>query len=139
MADLTITASGVITGGSKNQIKTGYAAESITQAMPLYRVAATGLLAKAANTSAAAADCVGVSLNSALAGQPVTYQTGGPLAIGATVAPGMPYVVSAAGLISPITDHTVGDYLTHLGIATTTTNIDLNIQAGGVAATTDVT
>ena len=138
MADLSITAANVVGGGSRTQYKTANAGATITQGMPVYKIAATGLIAPAANTSAATAYVVGIAVNAALSGQPVTYQTAGPITIGATVAPGQLYVVSAAGAISAVNDHTTGDYMTYLGAGVSTTVIDISIHASGVAATTDV-
>lgn len=138
MADLSITAANCISGGSRSQIARGTAGATITQGMPVYKIAATGLIAPAANTSAATAYVVGIAINAALAGQEVAYQTAGPITIGATVAPGQLYVVSAAGLISPVNDHTIGDYMTYLGAGISTTVLDIGIHASGVAATTDV-
>lgn len=139
MADLSITVANVAGGGRRNQYARGTAGATITQGMPVYKISSTGLIAPAANTSAAAADAVGIAVNAALSGQEVAYQTEGPITIGATVAPGQLYVVSAAGAISPVNDHTTGDYMTYLGAGTSTTVLDISIHASGVAATTDVT
>ncbi len=77
---------------------------------------------------------VGVALNAASAGQPVTFQQYGNITIGATVATGTAYYVSAtAGGICPEADLTTGDFPHFLGFATSTTVIALDPKACGVA------
>ncbi len=58
---------------------------------------------------------VGVSLHAALAGQPISYGTSGPLNFGAILLAGKWYVASAtAGGIAPVADLTTGWYSTML-------------------------
>lgn len=140
MADLSITAANVaqLTGG-KSARTTGIAGATITAGMPVYRIAATGKLGIAANTSAVLAEVVGIALHGASDGQPLTYQHRGTINPGATVAVGMPYFLSAAGLISPVNDATTADFMTYLGMGITASILELGIQASGVAAAGDIT
>lgn len=134
MADLSITAANVVSTGSKSQKRAGIAGATITAGMPLYVIAATGKLGIAANTSAVLAEVVGIALNGASDGQPVDYQTAGTLNLGATVAVGKLYVLSAAGLISPVDDVDTADFVTYLGGGITASSFEINIHALGVAA-----
>lgn len=138
MADLTITAASVASLGSASQRTTGVCgSSSITQGMPLY--IASGTLLPAANTSVAAAAAVGIALNAASPGQYVTYQTEGDINLGATLVVGMAYHVSAAGLISPVTDATTADFNTYLGTARTAAILELQPHAAPVALAADIT
>ena len=125
MAVLTITAASVAPGtGSKT--KSGTAGAAITQGQPVY-LDATAI-------TIFPADAVGVALNAASAGQPVTYQTSGPITIGATVVVGTAYYASTtAGGVCLESDLASGDFATFLGFATSATVITLDITAAGVA------
>jgi hypothetical protein len=140
MADLSITAANVayVSGGNGVK-KKGIAGGTITAGMPLYVIAATGKLGIAANTSAVLAECVGIAMNSASDNQPVNYQDGGTINPGATVGVGKLYVLSAAGLISPVDDVTTGDFVTYLGAGITAATFEINLHPLAVAAAADVT
>jgi len=85
--------------------------------------------------TAAEAAAVGIALNGAADGQPLRIQTAGNIDPGDTVTVGEVYVVSAtAGNIGEIIDLVVGNFPTILGVGTTTGNIQLGINAAGVAA-----
>lgn len=136
MADLTITAANVVPAASpttKTQVGT-YGA-TITQGMPVYLDSADGKWKIAdANASVTTAAAVGIALVAGSDGQPGLIQTEGDITIGATVAVGTIYVVSAtAGKIAPSADGVSGWYTCVLGIAISTTVIRLKILAGGVA------
>lgn len=141
MADLTITAANVakVSGAST---ATGIAGTTITQGQALYADASDSDKLKLAdsNSTAATAVCVGIALNSAASGQPVTYITAGSVTIGATVVLGMPYCTSnTAGGIRPITDAASTEYLTIIGYASTTAILTLNITNTNVALASDIT
>lgn len=137
MADLSITAASVANLSGKGAQANGTAGGTITAGMPLYKNASNALVA-AANTSALLADVEGIALNGASTGQPVTYQTKGNINLGATLAVGKVYVLSAAGLISPVDDVVATDFVTVLGVAVTAANMKIGIVSGGVAAASDV-
>lgn len=137
MADLTITAANVQKGAAATA-KRGTAGATITAGMPVQIDPADGLVKPAANTSEPLANCRGIALHAAASGQPIAYVSDGPIDLGATLVVGMPYVVSAAGLISPITDATTADFMTILGVADATDNLNVNINASGVALAADI-
>jgi hypothetical protein len=128
MADLTITASAVVPGTGAI-ISYGIAGVTITQGQPVYVDTSTNTIKLAdANSTAATETVAGISVSSALAGQPVGYQTAGTLAFGAILTAGKVYVNSGnAGLIAPIADLTSGWVTSILGYATTTSNLTVNI------------
>ncbi len=133
MADIAVTPANVLkyTGARTGS---GTAGETILAGQVLYRKAADGLLWKAVDTAAASADAVGVALNGASAGQPVTYLISGGLNPGGTVVVGTTYgVTDTAGGIGAVSERASGDFITVLGIGTTATRIDVDIQASGVA------
>jgi hypothetical protein len=58
----------------------------------------------------------------------------GPLTVGATMTAGVAYYLSdTAGGICPVADLATGEYPSVLGIATSTTVLNVNIQTSGVA------
>lgn len=135
MAALTITAASVavVTGTPK----AGVAGETITQGMAVY---------KAANGRWYKAQCdgsliesgygteVGVSLNSVAALQPMDVLTDGTYTVGATLTVGVIYVVAAAaGGIAPAADIVSTNYVTVVGVPTSTTVMRLRPVAGGQA------
>jgi len=133
MAVLTITAANVAKGARANT-KSGTAGAGITQGQPIYLNAATDTLFPADADVLASAAVVGIALNAASTGQPVTYQTSGPITIGATVVTGTAYYASTTvGGICLESDLASGDFATFLGFATSTTVITLDIKASGVA------
>jgi len=133
MAVLTITAASVAPGtGAKT--KSGTAGAAITQGQPVYLDSTTIKLMPADADVLASAAVVGIALNAASTGQPVTYQTSGPITIGATVATGTAYYASTTtGGVCLESDLASGDFATFLGFATSTTVISVDIKAAGVA------
>ena len=137
MAALTIVAATVVPGANPTLI-TGLAGVAVTAGQVVYLDAATGkyLLADADSATPAARVPAGVAVNNAAANQALTVQKGGPITIGATVAPGVPYFLSGtAGGIGPAADLTTGVYSTLLGFGISTSVIQLgpNFIAAGVA------
>lgn len=133
MSELVQTAGSVIGTGT---IKRGTAGATITAGMPVYRDADDGRALKACQGDAAGtANCDGIALNGAADGQPLAYQTTGPINLGATLTVGETYVVSdaTAGKIRPIGDLGTGDYVTIVGVATTTSNLALDIENSATA------
>lgn len=131
MADLTITGTSVVpVDGTTGHYLAG---ETITAGQPLYLSASNTLMVADANDTAVKAAVVGISLNGGSAGQPIKYQSGGTINLGATLAVGVIYVVSATvGKICPVTDMAAASYCTILGVATTAANLKLCIFASGV-------
>lgn len=135
MADLTITAASVI-AGSGARIAHGTAGASVTAGQVVYLDSATGTYKLADNDSATAAlrSPVGIALHAAVSGQPLAVLTKGPITIGATMTAGVAYYLSGTpGGICPVADLATGDYPTILGIATSTTVLEINIQESGAA------
>ncbi len=131
MTDLSVTAADV-QAASGADIRRATAGAAIAAGEPIYIDPTDSLAKLAANTSQTLANCVGIALHAADAGQPVTYIAEGNLDVGATLTVGELYILSAAGAISPVGDAESNDWMTYLGIATAADNLRLNIQAGGV-------
>ena len=132
MADLSITAGNIIAvAGYGFQDMT--AGEAVARGKPVYTKAADGLayVASCESTSAVAA-VTGICLNDAGANQPVRVMTSGNLGFGAILTVGMLYVLSAAGAIAPHSDLATSDFVSILGVATTTGNLRLCIINSGV-------
>lgn len=87
-----------------------------------------------ANASAAAAAAEGVAITPGVAdGYGVVAFSGSIILVGTTMTVGETYLVSrTAGGIMPNADRTTGDYVTRLGTAASTTQLDLAIAATGI-------
>lgn len=136
MADLTITATSVLAGGGAT-ITEGVAGAAITAGQVLYHDADAGTWKLAdcdIASPAAARSPKGIALNGAAVGQPLKILTKGPITIGATLTAGVAYYLSGtAGGICPVADLATGDYPTIIGIATSTTVLDVLFHESGVA------
>lgn len=132
MADLTVTPADVLAHDGATR-DTGTAGEAVTAGQTIYR-AGDGKLYKADCTTAIKARAMGVALNDAAAGQPLTYAKAGGLDPGATVAVGEVYgVTDTPGGIGPVSERSMDDYVTILGIGVAADRIDLAINKSEVA------
>lgn len=133
MADISITAASVIPGtGAKS--RDGTAGATIAAGKVVVVDPATGkyVLCDTDHATAALRIADGIALNGASDGQPIKVQTEGPLTIGGTMTAGVAYYASnTAGGICPVADVTA-ERSVLLGIATSTTVLDLDIQDSGV-------
>jgi hypothetical protein len=135
MTDLSITAASVVAGAGATQAR-GTAGATITAGEVVYFDSATSTykLADCDSATAAVRSPRGIALHASLSGQPLAVHTGGPITIGATLTAGVAYYLSATpGGICPVADLTTGDYPVILGIATSTTVLNVDIQEAGVA------
>jgi hypothetical protein len=132
MANLVITAANVVPG-SGAVIVQGTAGATITQGQSVYLdTITTGKWLLAGDKAATAQGRVatGIALNSATTGQPIDVQKSGLITIGATLVAGVAYYLSATAVaIAPVADLAAGDYPCLLGMATSTTVLNLQIQA----------
>lgn len=135
MVDIVIAAASVIAGDSA-QVKDGIAGETIAAGKVVSLDPATGRAFLADNNHATVAlrKAKGVALNGASNGQPVAYASAGPVTVGAVVVPGTAYYLSdTPGGICPVADVGTGERSVLLGLATSASVIDLDIQDSGVA------
>jgi hypothetical protein len=88
-----------------------------------------------ANGAAATRNVVGIALNGGSDGQPIKYATSDPaLVLGATLVVGQDYMLSdTPGAVAPVSDAVSGDYVTVLGVAISTTELNFNPTAAGAA------
>lgn len=135
MADLTITASAVIAGA--NAVKEqGIAGEALVAGKAVYKDPATKKWMLADNDSAtvAARSGTGVALNGASNGQPVSIHKTGDLTVGAILTPGLAYYVSSTpGGICPAADLGSGDYPVLVGMAKSSSVLNVAFVPAGVA------
>ena len=133
-ADLSVTAANVVPSSQAHYVN-GTAGATITAGQLCYfdSVSSTYKLASA-NASAATAAVAGIAVGGASANQPVTLVTYDPaLAIGATVAAGSVYIVSAnAGMIAPNADSASGWYVSVVCVAGNSNKVFFSIVSAGV-------
>ncbi|MDO1560416.1 hypothetical protein Q0812_13355 [Brevundimonas sp. 2R-24] len=135
MADLSITAASVL-AGSDASIVHGTAGATVTAGQVLYLDTTANTWKLADNNSATAAVRApqGIALNGAGAGQPLAVHRGGDITIGAALTAGVAYYLSdTPGGICPVADLASGEYPSIIGIAKSTTVLDVNFQSSGVA------
>lgn len=133
MVDLVITASDV--AGVNDGI--GTAGEAITAGDVVALVGASLMLADAnggTGATAALRKPVGIALNDAASGQPVTYaKPGSMVTLGAVLTAGTTYYLSATpGGIAPAADLAVGMTPVIVGIAFSTTQLKISMLSAGV-------
>jgi hypothetical protein len=134
MSDLSITAANVVagTGAKKPQ---GTAGATITAGKVVYLDSTTDTykLADCDSATAEARSPAGIALHGASSGQPLTIHESGPLTIGATLTPGTAYYLSPnAGGICPLADVLAGDDVVLIGLATSASVLEVDIQVTGV-------
>lgn len=135
MTDISITAANVIAGSDAN-IESGTAGATITAGQAVYKSSTTKkwLLADSDSATAEARVPGGIALNGASNGQPIVVQKSGDITIGATLTAGTAYYLSdEPGAICPLADLASGDYVVLIGLAKSTTVLDIDIQNPGVA------
>lgn len=134
MADLTITAANVLAQAGAEQ-HDGIAGATIAQGKAVAIDPTTGkiVLADSNHATAALRRARGVALNAASDGQPIKWAGAGPVAIGATLTAGVAYYLSdTPGGICPVADVGSGENSVLLGLATSASVLDLDIQNSGV-------
>lgn len=134
MANLTVTAASVIPGAGAKSTP-GIAGATITAGQVVAKDPATGkfVLCDSNHATAALRIPKGIALNGAGDGQPITVHTEGPLAFGAILTAGTDYWVSdTPGAICPRADVGSGERAVLLGLATSTSVLDVQIQDSGV-------
>lgn len=135
MADLSITAANVVAQDGATIVYVT-AGGTVARGNPVYLDSADSNQAKAGRANAATTDEVyGIALNDAADEQPLAVITSGDLSLGAILTVGETYVLSAgaAGGIAPIGDLTTGNYVSTLGVAKTTSLLQLAINNSGIA------
>jgi len=135
MADIAIT--GPVVPNSLANCETLFASVAIAAGKVVYRTAA-GLAGLADSDAGAAlnAEAFGIAVNTAGIGEPVTVAKNGTTITqaGTTFTKGLVYFVSnTAGGIAPQADIGAADYVTSLGIASSTSALIIDIQIGGFA------
>lgn len=133
MAAITITAANVGVGAGA-VIQMVEAGEAITHGMPIYRDTASLDFRKADADAEATAIVKGITITACTAdGTQVAIITRGPLVLGSVLTQGTEYYLgTTAGTIVPKSDLATGDYVTRLGIASSATTLEVDIQSTGV-------
>lgn len=134
MVDLVITPADVVKS-SDAVVEHGTAGATITAGQVVYLDSADGKFKLADNDSATAAAKVprGIALNGAADGQPLAIIRAGDLTLGAILTAGTAYYLSGtAGGIAPVADVTTGDDVVQIGLAESTSVLNVGIKVTGV-------
>ena len=133
MADLSITAANVKAGSASTRVQLVQAGEAITQGMPVYLASDGKYYQTDANDTAVKAQAKGIAVTPASTDGYFLLAVDGLVNLGATLAVGQIYVCSATkGGIAPYADLTTNDFVSIVGIATTTALLDINLLVSGV-------
>ncbi len=134
MADYSVTAASVVKT-SNTAISEGIAGGTITAGQAVYMDSTDSSKLKGCDADVQASSvAVGVALHGAANGQPLKYATSGNLTFNSAFAVGDIVCVSTtAGGLAPYADLASGDFVTVVGIATTATNLKIDINASEVA------
>lgn len=133
MADLAITVASVLAGAGSS-IKHGTAGAAVTAGQAVYLDTATGTYKLADNDAAVALhSAAGIALHGSLGGQPLAVLLGGPVTIGAAMVAGSAYYLSSTpGALCPAADLGIGDEPVLIGLASSTTVLDVAIRETNV-------
>jgi hypothetical protein len=135
MTDLVVTAANVVAGADSSAVA-GVAGETIAAGKAVYQNSATKkwMLADSNSATVEARQAKGVALNGASLNQPIAIHKSGDITIGATLTAGTAYFLSdTPGGICPLADVGSGEYICQLGLAKSTTVLDIDVQFPGVA------
>jgi hypothetical protein len=135
MTDLAVTAASCVPGTNSKQ-EVGVAGESLAAGKGVYKSSSTGkwMLADSNSATAEARTPTAIALTGSALNQPVVVHKKGQLTLGATLVANTPYFASdTPGGICPIADVGTGEYLTQIGIAISTTVLDVLFHSTGVA------
>lgn len=133
MTDITVVAANVKPAAS-TITKKGIAGEAITAGDSVFVAADGGIELCENDQTVIEAACRGVALNDAAVDQPIEYAISGDVNMGAIMTIGSVLIVgAAAGGIAPEVDAVSGEFVTVIGVATTTSNLKLGILQSGVA------
>lgn len=132
MADIIVTAANVGLGSDQTVYVQKQAGEAITQGQSLFMRSGKAYLADASVSTENVV--AGVAMSAASTDGYFIMATEGLVNLGATLVVGTIYVLSdTPGGIGPIADAGSGDYISIIGVATTTSLCDLQINNSGVA------
>jgi len=143
MSDVSITAANVLAGANAIT-RMGVAGTTITAGQVVYEDTSDSSKFKLAdaNASATTAKAAGIALHGAAAGQPLKidvedddFTPGGTLSLSAAADDGVYVLSGTAGGIAPIGDLASGMYPVILGVAKSTTKMNLKIVRGTAALT----
>ena len=128
-------APGTVTPTGFSDIRSGTCGVAITLGDPIRFNSSTGRYEPAQADAAGTATVVGVALDTAVIGGPVTYAASGPIDLASVLTVGTVYVLSAAnaGGIAPWADLASTEIVSVLGVATAATRLSLKILNSAAA------
>jgi hypothetical protein len=134
MTDIVVTPATVVAGADAS-IDFGVAGQAITAGQVVYLETATNKLKLADNNSTdlEVRTPRGIALNGAANDQPIAVIRSGQVTIGTLVANVAYYLSDTPGGICAVADLAAGEYPTLLGMAKTTTSLDVHIYTTGGA------
>lgn len=141
MADISVTAASVALGSQTTPTRVVQYGEAVTQGQPVYRNTTDGKWYRCdANDTATKAVVGGIAITPGatdaygIIALPGTSAGQSIVNLGATLAVGMTYAISTTvGGIRPITDAGSTEFVSTIGVATTTALLDFQVTVATVA------
>lgn len=136
MADLSITEGNVELATATGRLFAATFGETLLKGELVYLKTSDGLYWKADSDASDTAKVAGLVLVGGSASDIGVVVQQGNVSLGAILTAGTNYVLSSnSGKICAISDgnHASGDYITHLGVASTTSVLNFKINATGIA------
>jgi hypothetical protein len=136
MADYTVTAANVKISGSNVRVSTVQVGEAVTEGAALYLDGTTSKYMLADATTSTKAAVVGLAVTAAALDGYVLMQTARTYFAGTTLVAGDPVFLSATaggGKLCPHADLVSTNLVTLIGFASSTTEVELNIDPTGIA------
>lgn len=138
MADISVTAASVVAPSNARLLR-GIAGEALSAGQVIAKNASNRIVKADANAvdgedpDTYLRNCKGIAVTSAAANQPVFYMNEGSLTFNAALTAGVVYVLSGtAGGIAPVADLASGMDVVILGVASSTTVLDIHIFSSGI-------
>lgn len=130
---ISITAANVLAGAGATVVDNLPAGATITQGQLVYLDQGSQTYKLAAASTAATAVLAGIAATSAVSGQPIAVVTSGPAVTpGGTLTTGKPYCLGlTAGALILCSDEVASNYITFVGIATSTTKMVMKPVVSG--------
>ena len=128
-ADLVVVPADVAVKTATAKIQMVQVGEAVSQGQPAYFLDTDSKYYRALNDTQAHATVAGIFLTPADADGYAVLMRSGAIDLGVTLSVGVTYVLSAnAGGIAPESDLVSDDYITHLGVASATDQLNISIN-----------
>ena len=134
MTDIVPVVASVLPTGTGLVFRNAIAGEAITQGQSVYVDTAGVVKLASKDLTIVEAAAIGIAVTDSAVNQPCEFMLAGSISFGSVLATGTVYIVGAApGGIAPDADAIGTEFVTVLGVAISSTTLQLKILQSGVA------